>query len=116
MPFIRPEQDNEAFLARCKASEGKHVCIDCSLHGTSTLEELEAILEGGYCKHFTPEWWKAQGWKRNWGDAAVMGWPLLEILRKADMEKGYCEFLILCPQLRRPITIRCKDPYAWGGY
>ena len=29
----------------------------------------------------TPEYWETQGYQRNWGDCAVMNWPVLEILR-----------------------------------
>ena len=85
------------------ATYGKHVCIDCSWHHGSTVEELTEIPIGGYCKHLTPEWWESQGWERGWGDAAVMQWPDLEILCRHDGNSH--RYLILNGELRRPVKI-----------
>jgi len=87
-------------------SEGsmeKHICIDCILHPASSLKEVQAIPEGGYCKHLTPEYWEREGYERGWGDAAVCNWPQLEILLKQNDEES--SFLILNGTLRRPVTI-----------
>lgn len=54
------------------------------------------------------------GYKRNWGDAAVMS-PYFEVLRK-ESDDG-ASFRIICPTfLRRPVEIYTEDPDAWGGY
>jgi hypothetical protein len=96
------------------AAHRKHVCIDCTWHRGATLEELQAIPAGGYCKHFTPEWWASQGWERGWGDAAVMAWPDLEILRREDGDSF--RYLILNGKLRRPVEIyAAKDGSSSGG-
>jgi hypothetical protein len=94
----------------------KHVCLDCILHHASTLEELAQIPVGGYCRHLTPEWWESQGWERAWGDAAVMAWPELEILRREDDEQF--RYVILNGNLRRPVKIYAmKDGSdSWGSY
>ena len=70
----------------------------------------------GYCKHLTPEWWESQGWHRNWGDAAVMMWPELEILRRDDGDS--IRYLILNGKLRGPVEIfAAKDGSgSWGSY
>jgi hypothetical protein len=98
------------------AAYGKNVCMDCLLHNESTVEELNEIPIGGYCKHLTPEWWESQGWQRKWGDAAVMAWPELEILRRDDGDSF--RYLILNGKLRRPVEIyAAKDGSdSWGSY
>lgn len=97
-------------------SKDRHICIDCVVHNGSTLDELRGIPKGGYCKHFQPDWWVKQGWVRNWGDAAVMAFPTLEILRREQTTSPKCQFLILCPALRRPVIITCNDSKAWGSF
>ena len=98
------------------AAHGKNVCIDCSWHHGTTVEELTEIPMGGYCKHLTPEWRESQGWERDWGDAAVMMWPDLEILRREDGD--FFRYLILNGKLRRPVEIHAaKDgSSSWGSY
>lgn len=90
----------------------KHICIDCSLHRRREPEDVE----GEYCEHFMPDYWVEQGYQRNWGDAAVMMWPQLEILRRSD-EDG-TKFLILAPAtgIRRPVIIYSEDKRAWGAF
>jgi hypothetical protein len=111
---------NEEFAHICDkwdaASMGKHVCIDCSLHHESTPKELRAIPKGGYCKHLTPEYWEKKGYQRGWGDAAVMAFPHLEILRKDGEEAT--EFIILNGVIRRPvqITINRKTGSTGASY
>lgn len=91
------------------ACKGKHVCIDCNLDhffkqaGASSLKEVRAIPEGGYCKHLTPEYWAKKGYERGWGDAAVCNFPELEILLKENDEVS--SFVILNGTLRRPVII-----------
>ncbi len=98
---------NEAYPHCCDkrdiACMGKRVCIDCHLHHSSSLKELRAIPEGGYCKHLTPEYWEKKGYERGWGDAAVCNFPELEILLKEDDEAS--RYLILNGTLRRPVII-----------
>ena len=82
------------------------VCMDCRFSvGVDAQEEPS-------CPHFTPEYWESQGYKRNWGDAAVMMYPDLEILLKLD-EHGQAAYVILAPAcgIRRPVML--KD--NWGG-
>ena len=74
------------------------VCLDCNVHSSHAV--LSSI-HPDYCVHFTPEYWVGKGYERDWGDAAVMNWPNLEILRK---EAGQdCEFLVLA---RTPNGVR----------
>lgn len=98
------------------AAYGKHICIDCLLHHASKIEELTEIPIGGHCKHLMPEWWESQGWQRKWGDAAVVSWPDLEILRREDGDSF--RYLILNGNLRRPVEIYAtKDGReSWGIY
>ena len=65
-----------------------------------TQEEVDSLP---LCEHFTPEFWESQGFQRNWGDAAVMGFPILEILKK-ETASG-TEFIILSDKLRRPVHL-----------
>jgi hypothetical protein len=101
---------------RYVAAHGKNVCIDCLWHNGSTLEELQAIKDGSTCKHFDPLYWEAQGYQRNWGDAAIMALPTLEILRKED--ELSTKYLIIQPQLRRTVEIYIdkKTGYSWGSF
>jgi hypothetical protein len=98
------------------ASMNKFVCMDCTFHHCSTVEELQTIPVGGYCKHFTPEWWVEQGYVRYWGDAAVNAFPILEILRKET--ETNTKYLIIQPQLRRTVEIFVdkKTGYSWGSF
>ena len=87
----------------------QHICLDCAWH---RKEPEMSVHHPGYCVHFTPEYWVAQGWERNWGDAAVSVWPVLEILRKASSTR--VEYLVLCPAVRRPV--RLVFTVNIGGY
>jgi hypothetical protein len=86
------------------------ICLDCKLHQTSaTLSSSHPE----YCVHFTPEFWAEQGYERDWGDAAVMNWPYLEILRQQTAQD--CRFVVLAPHSqRRPVELYTSDPGAWG--
>lgn len=89
----------------------RYICIDCAWHSTNGPEMAP---DGRYCIHFTPEYWEADGFERNWGDAAVKNWPHLEILRYRDGETTM--FVILAPHVtRRPVLIECLG-YASGTY
>ena len=76
--------------------------------------------EGFICRHWRPSYWESKGFERNWGDAAVGNWPILEILRRAGAgrrEGQRTEFVILAPMfLRRPLIMYSSDPSAWGSY
>jgi hypothetical protein len=88
------------------------VCMDCSWHNAHPIPE--PTPEDYVCPHWTPEYWEAQGYQRNWGDAAVMHWPELEILRKE--ENGETRFVILAPRvLRRPVELYAEG-FGWGCY
>jgi hypothetical protein len=68
-----------------------------------------------FCRHFTPEYWVRKGFDRGWGDAAVMNWPLLEVLRRQEASRT--EFVLLAPYgTRRPVVLYSDDPRAWGAY
>lgn len=89
----------------------QYICMDCAGDRTNGPEMAP---DGRYCVHFTPEHWEDQGFRRNWGDAAVKNWPHLEILRYRDGETTI--FVILAPHVtRRPVLIECLG-YAWGAY
>ena len=99
------------------------VCFDCA--NFEALPVPKPTPDGYICDHFRPEYWVKQGYQRNWGDAAVMLWPRLEILRKETKASGaiqpndLVEYVILAPTIaRRPITIfaRGSDIQSWGGY
>lgn len=67
------------------------------------------------CEHWRPEYWEARGYKRDWGDAAVMNWPFFEVLRKGPCEKDKGEsakYVILSVNLRRPLRLDGD----WGSY
>lgn len=76
------------------------------------------IPEDFICKHFQPSYWEGRGYKRNWGDAAVMMWPRMEILRGTFEEpwglggtlEKITRFVILAPLIgmRRPVVIETK--------
>ena len=90
----------------------QHICLDCGWH---RKEPEMSTQHPGYCVHFTPEYWQAQGWERNWGDAAVGMWPVLEILRKATGTR--VEFLVLCPAVRRPVNLYFQASLSgWGSF
>jgi hypothetical protein len=100
------------------------VCIDC-LVGGSNIEELKRLESEGYiCEHWRPEFWESHGFVRDWGDAAVMNWPQLEVLRKELREQGRIEvtFIVLAPYvLRRPLKLyahadSCAELSVWGAY
>jgi hypothetical protein len=100
----KPEEKLACGSQHGTTSHGKSVCNDCLWHGSRTTEELEAIPPGGACKHYDPEFSQAKGWKRRWGDDAVMGLPeSIEILRREDA--GRVEYLILGRKLRRPVKL-----------
>jgi hypothetical protein len=89
-------------------------CMDCDPRPHPTWKWPE---DAPYCPHFTPEWWeKKHGYKRRWGDASVMRFPVLEILRKeTDREIRY---LILNAELRRPVELYFSKgtDHSWGSY
>jgi hypothetical protein len=88
------------------------ICLNCNLHSSRVV--LSSI-HPSYCVHFTPEYWVDQGYERDWGDAAVMNWPHLEILRQQTGQD--CRFVILAPHAqRRPVELYASDPHAWGAY
>jgi len=88
------------------------ICLDCKLH---SIGAALSSMHPDYCIHFTPEYWVEQGYERDWGDAAVMNWPHLEILRQQTGQD--CRFVILAPHAqRRPVELYASDPHAWGAY
>jgi hypothetical protein len=93
------------------------VCLDCNIERVSREGPPVELPEGFICEHFQPEYWESKGFKRNWGDAAVMNWPSLEILRKETATEWI--YIILSPfSSRRPVMIySSKDgKSSWGGY
>jgi hypothetical protein len=94
------------------------ICMDCNRPDPTEerLLELEAIPEGGTCKHFDPKFWEEKGYKQNWGDAAVGNTPHLNILRRET--ENDVEYLILSCHTRRPVEIYMnkKSGYSWGSY
>lgn len=108
------------------------ICIDCNWHHqhSQPIPGLECRPDSAghvgeppidfICEHFRPDHWVAKGFVRNWGDAAVMNWPHLEILRKEDGEE--VQYVILCPlTTRRPVIIFAKKGdhqggFSWGSY
>lgn len=96
------------------------ICFDCA--NFETLPVPKPTPDGFICDHFRPEYWEKQGFQRNWGDAAVMQWPRLEILRKekSDVNGDSVDYVILAPTVaRRPITLHAGSPEnltSWGGY
>jgi hypothetical protein len=92
--------------------EQERICLDCRWHRQQPEMSKQ---HAGYCVHFTPDYWEAQGWQRNWGDAAVMAWPTLEILRKQQGNK--IEFLVLCADVRRPVRLYTEAHVSgWGSF
>lgn len=66
-------------------------CGDCLHHPAAAErdEQKEAARQleeanPGFCRHFLPEWWEAKGFTRAWGDASVMNWPHLVVLRRGE--------------------------------
>lgn len=82
------------------------ICMDCNVRS-------DQVPEDWICPHLRPEHWVEKGFVRNWGDAAVMRWPIMEILRRE--KDGDVDYVILSMFLRRPVTISGKAP-SWGGY
>jgi hypothetical protein len=101
------------------------ICMDCALHDQAAMRQVaEGVPAGYFCKHWRPEHWEAEGYQRDWGDAAVMNWPTMEILRReVRTEQGTeVRFVILAPHaLRRPLMIEATAGpetrlTAWGAY
>lgn len=102
------------------------VCLDCDMRGVQnrlaglrTGTPVDPAQEDQTCRHFRPEYWEEKGFKRGWGDAAVMNWPYLEILRREG--EGSVEYVVLSPLFtRRPVTIyahAAKEGIdSWGSY
>ena len=90
----------------------QRICFDCRMNPNSAVM---SDIHSNYCVHFTPEYWMERGFERDWGDASVMNWPYLEILRHQTTEG--CKFLVLAPHAqRRPVELYTSDPRAWGAY
>jgi hypothetical protein len=88
------------------------ICLDCRLDSNGAVM---STIHPKYCAHFTPEFWMERGFERDWGDASVMNWPHLEILRYQTSDG--CTFLVLAPHAqRRPVELYSSDPRAWGAY
>lgn len=86
------------------------ICFDCHAHHAERVPD--PIPDGYICEHFTPEYWEKQGYVRGWGDASVMNWPHLEILRK-EVKRGDVSFVVLAPfSARRPVILE----HGWGMY
>lgn len=101
------------------------ICIDCVVRDPELLRQAnEGVPSGHFCEHWRPEYWEARGYVRNWGDAAVMNWPHMEILRREHRTDQMDEisFIILAPNLlRRPLLIDAHAGpdtrlRAWGAY
>lgn len=101
------------------------ICMDCALRDEgATRESNGKIPPGQFCEHWRPEYWEARGYVRGWGDAAVMNWPQMEILRKEERTDSevHVRFVILAPYaLRRPVVIFATAGlearfHAWGAY
>lgn len=73
-----------------------------------------------------PKYWEAQGWQRNWGDAAVMS-PYMEVLRKEESrllldpdspddpyKQQAASFLVICPSFLGNGTL-VLGPH-WGAW
>lgn len=85
------------------------ICLDCQMHHPELIPD--PIPDGYICEHFTPEYWVGRGFERSWGDASVMNWPHLEILRKEVNDE--VSFVILAPfSSRRPVVLS----HGWGMY
>ena len=70
------------------------------------------------CEHWTPEYWEADGFQRNWGDAAIMN-EGFEVLRRQNFGDIAVEYVILCPEfLRRPARYYARGSivHSWGSY
>jgi len=99
------------------------ICMDCSVERSGS-DNSAPVASGTYCEHWLPEHWEAMGFKRNWGDASVMNWPTMEILRQEERTpRGtVVRFVILAPHaLRRPLVIEASAGpeahlTAWGIY
>lgn len=80
------------------------------------IAEQDALTHDG--NPWDPVTWEAEGFVRNFGDAAVMS-PYFEILKRESAQRSprgrpETQFVILCPTfLRRPVTISSD---GWAGY
>ena len=83
-----------------------YICIDCPCDLSS---QPDLLPDDYFCEHWKPEHWEKEGFKRNFGDAAVMNWPFFEMMTRETT--GKTEYLILAPKagLRRPVLINCSD-------
>ena len=111
-------------MSNSKEAGAGAVCMDCLL-ASSDIESLNEKARQGYiCEHWKPKYWEKKGFVRNWGDAAVMNWPHLEVLRRENRssELDEVEFVVLAPfSLRRPLELYAKAGpsqrlMAWGAY
>lgn len=77
------------------------------------ISEQDSRALGFNC--WDPIEYEKRGWKRNWGDAAVME-PWFEVLRREVPNTSQTvEFMVLCPTfLRRPLKFMFSG--AWGSY
>lgn len=94
-----------------------NICMDCS---NPFRPNVRIQLHKGLCEHWTSEYWEAQGFKRNWGDAAIMepGFEALRRERKVGIET-VVEYIVLCPIfLRRPVMYFAsgENINSWGSY
>lgn len=100
-------------------TESRIDCLSCVLGQDAPDDDYQLPDDARFCRHFLPEYWQSKGFDREWGDAAVMNWPQLEILVRRDIgdsDEG-ARFIILAPySARRPIEIYTSDPYAHGSY
>ena len=101
------------------------VCMDCIVANASHEQDESGNPAPGYfCTHWRPETWVARGYERGWGDAAVMNWPHMEVLRREEVtDTGTTViFVVLAPYaLRRPLQIGAavgpkEQLKAWGTY
>jgi len=108
-PTVATTPAGDSLTSDAQAEDGMTLplCMDCGLEEPAT----------GPCPHWLPSYWKAQGYVRNWGDAAVMAWPRMEILRRETPDE--IDYVILAPGvLRIPlhIYVRWRTGTSWGMY
>ena len=88
------------------------VCMDCHAGDLAYPKDSQGRpAPGFFCKHWTPEYWVTKGYERGWGDASVMNWPVMEVLRLIERNDSFQQvsFLILAPYaLRRPLRIKAS--------
>jgi hypothetical protein len=89
-----------------------YMCLDCAkLEPPGDLWPDDTY----YCQHWRPEFWEAKGYKRDWGEGAVMNWPKFEMLRRES--EGKITYVILAPTtLSQPLLIKTNDPQSWASY